>query len=148
MKSPLIVEIRWPKIINFPQTTTILALGFLAGCLLYTPMIAALGKQIDPAYRDSVSIIVGLFKDGMLLILGFYFAKVVNAEGRVNTADKTVVAMTRDLDAVNRRVDAEAQAHRTTAESLIRVEEQLKYMRELLERNLAPAPLRRRAPSK
>jgi hypothetical protein len=74
MKLP--ITIRFPPL---PQTTTILALGFLAGCLLYTPMIAVVGPHIPPDYRESVQTIVGLFKDGMLLILGFYFAKVVNA---------------------------------------------------------------------
>ena len=83
-----------PIIIRFPpmpQTTTILALGFLAGCLLFTPMIAVVGKWIDPSYRDSVETIVGLFKDGMLLILGFYFAKVVNA-GQQDMANRAIDA--------------------------------------------------------
>lgn len=73
---------KWPIIIRIPplpQTTTVLAIGFLAGCLLYTPMIAIVGPHIPAEYRESVQTIVGLFKDGMLLILGFYFAKVVNA---------------------------------------------------------------------
>lgn len=86
MNLPLVIRI--PPL---PQTTTVLALGFLAGCLLYTPMIALLGKHIDPAYRDSVETIVGLFKDGMLLILGFYFAKVVNA-GQQDMANRAIDA--------------------------------------------------------
>lgn len=65
--------------IKLPQTTTILAVGFLAGCLLFTPMIAVVGRYIQPDYREAVMTMAGLFKDGMLLILGFYFAKVVNA---------------------------------------------------------------------
>ena len=68
-----------PKIINFPQTTTILALGFLAGCLLYMPMLAWLGNAVPEDYRDEVAKNGQLFRDGMLLILGYYFAKVVNA---------------------------------------------------------------------
>lgn len=86
MKPPIVI--RFPPM---PQTTTILALGFLAGCLLYTPMIAFVGKWIDPSYRDSVETIVGLFKDGMLLILGFYFAKVVNA-GQQDMANRAIDA--------------------------------------------------------
>lgn len=43
--------------------------------------------------------------------------------------------MERELAAANARADAEAKAHRGTADSLIRVEEQLKYVRELLERH-------------
>lgn len=87
----------WPIIIRMPsppQTTTILALGFLAGCLGYTPMIAWVGQYIEPEYRDSVNTIVGLFKDGMLLILGFYFAKVVNAgqESMANRAMEVAAA--------------------------------------------------------
>lgn len=86
----------WPIIIRFPplpQTTTILALGFLAGCLLYTPMIAVVGEHIPADYRESVQTIVGLFKDGMLLILGFYFAKVVNA-GQQDMANRAIDAAT------------------------------------------------------
>lgn len=83
-----------PIIIRFPpmpQTTTILALGFLVGCLLYTPMIAVVGQHIPTEYRESVQTIVGLFKDGMLLILGFYFAKVVNA-GQQDMANRAIDA--------------------------------------------------------
>lgn len=86
MKLPIVLRI--PPL---PQTTTILALGFLAGCLGYTPMIALVGKSIQPEYRDSVATIVGLFKDGMLLILGFYFAKVVNA-GQTEMVNKAMDA--------------------------------------------------------
>ena len=71
-----------PIVIIFPpmpQTTTILALGFLACCLFYTPMIAVVGQHIPSDDRESVQTIVGLFKGGILLILGFYVAKVVNA---------------------------------------------------------------------
>jgi hypothetical protein len=62
-----------------PATTTILALGFLTGNLLLLPMLAWLGKSVPADYREVVKDVVGLFKDGMLLILGSYFAKVVNA---------------------------------------------------------------------
>lgn len=85
---------KWPIIIHvppLPQTTTILALGFLAGCLFYTPMIAVVGPRIPVEYRESVQTIVGLFKDGMLLILGFYFAKVVNA-GQQDMANRAIDA--------------------------------------------------------
>lgn len=86
MKFPIII--RLPAL---PQTTTILAMGFLVGCLAYTPMIAVVGKWIQPDYRASVETIVGLFKDGMLLILGFYFAKVVNA-GQQDMANRAIDA--------------------------------------------------------
>lgn len=86
MKSPIIV--RLPPL---PQTTTILALGFLAGCLLFTPMIALVGKHVPTEFREAVMTMAGLFKDGMLLILGFYFAKVVNA-GQQDMAMKAIDA--------------------------------------------------------
>lgn len=59
----------------------------------------------------------------------------VRLEGRVNTAEKVATAMERDLAAANARAEAEAKAHRGTADALIRVEEQLKYVRELLEQH-------------
>jgi hypothetical protein len=71
----------------------------------------------------------------------------VRLEGRVNTAERVATAMERDLAAANLRADAEAKAHRGTADALIRVEEQLKYVRELLERHFVieePQPRRRR----
>lgn len=86
MKFPIIIRI--PPL---PATTTILALGFLAGCLLFTPMIALVGRFIQPDYREAVMTMAGLFKDGMLLILGFYFAKVVNA-GQQDMANKAIDA--------------------------------------------------------
>lgn len=85
---------KWPIIIRLPalpQTTTILAIGFLAGCLLFTPMIALVGRFIQPDYREAVMTMAGLFKDGMLLILGFYFAKVVNA-GQQDMASRAIDA--------------------------------------------------------
>lgn len=78
----------WPQA---PSTTSILALGFLGGCLLFTPMIAFVGKYIPPEFREAVMTMAGLFKDGMLLILGFYFAKVVNA-AQENMANKAIDA--------------------------------------------------------
>lgn len=66
------------RIINFPRTMTILALGFLFGNLLFLPMIAALGRFIPDEYQSAVSDITGLFKDGMLLILGCYFRDQMN----------------------------------------------------------------------
>lgn len=74
----------------------------------------------------------------------------VRLEGRVNTSEKVAAAMERDLAAANLRADAEAKAHRGTADALIRVEEQLKYVRELLERHFVieePGPRRRRTGS-
>ena len=86
MKFPLVI--RLPAM---PATTTILALGFLLGCLLFTPMIAVVGKHVPPEFREAVMTMAGLFKDGMLLILGFYFAKVVNA-GQQDMANRAVDA--------------------------------------------------------
>lgn len=86
MKLPVVI--RLPAL---PQTTTILAIGFLAGCLLFTPMIALVGDKVPPDYREAVMTMAGLFKDGMLLILGFYFAKVVNA-GQQDMANRAIDA--------------------------------------------------------
>lgn len=71
----------------------------------------------------------------------------VRLEGRVNTSEKVATAMERDLAAASARAEAEAKAHRGTADALIRVEEQLKHVRELLERHFVieePTPRRRR----
>lgn len=65
----------WPRTINVPRTTTILAIGFLGGNLLFMPMIAFLGQFIEPEYAESVMLVASLFKDGMLLILGYYFGR-------------------------------------------------------------------------
>jgi hypothetical protein len=81
-----LINIKFPPV---PSTTSVLAFGFLIGCLLFTPMIAVVGRYILPDYREAVMTIVGLFKDGMLLILGFYFAKVVNA-GQQDMANKAL----------------------------------------------------------
>lgn len=70
----------WPQVINLPRTTTILALGFLAGNLLFVPMIAWLGDMVPEQFSDSVTLVATLFKDGMLLILGFYFGRNTNSE--------------------------------------------------------------------
>lgn len=65
----------WPKVINLPRTTTILALGFLFGNLAFVPMMAMIGRYVPETYADSVTLVATLFKDGMLLILGFYFGR-------------------------------------------------------------------------
>lgn len=67
---PLVGKVR---IINFPKTMTVLALGFLAANLMFVPVVAAIGKYIPDAHQSSVENITALFKDGMLLILGYYF---------------------------------------------------------------------------
>ena len=72
----------WPQVINLPRTTTILALGFLAGNLLFLPVIAWLGDQVAERYADAVMLVASMFKDGMLLILGFYFGRNTSAESR------------------------------------------------------------------
>lgn len=85
---------------NFPQTTTILALGFLFGVLFYTPMLAWFGTKVPEEFRDEVAKNGQLFRDGMLLILGFYFAKVVNA-GQQEMANKAI-----DAAANNKGIDS------------------------------------------
>lgn len=70
----------WPQVINWPRTTTILALGFLAGNLLYVPMVAMIGSYVPPHFNESVLLVASLFKDGMLIILGFYFGRNMPAE--------------------------------------------------------------------
>jgi len=76
-KNPFEDRRPWIKIVIPPipqfSTITILALGFLIGNLLFLPMIAYIGRYVPEAYMDSVSTIAALFKDGMLLILGYYF---------------------------------------------------------------------------
>jgi hypothetical protein len=67
-KRPLL-SIRFPHV----QTITVLALGFLGGNLLFLPMISLIGKSVPGVYQESVATIAALFKDGMLLILGYYF---------------------------------------------------------------------------
>lgn len=69
----------WPKVINIPKTTTVLALGFLAGNFLLLPTLAVLGDYVPAEYQESVAQVVSLFKDGMLLILGFYFRGALGA---------------------------------------------------------------------
>jgi hypothetical protein len=84
--------------------------------------------------------------NGLLPLLLAAIAAVVwlvRLESRINAADKTASGMEAALAAANARAEAEAKAHRGTADSLIRVEEQLKYVRELLERHFVltePAP--------
>lgn len=71
----------WPKVINLPRTTTVLALGFLFGNLAFLPAIALIGQYVPEAHADSVSLVATLFKDGMLLILGFYFGRNQPSDG-------------------------------------------------------------------
>lgn len=80
-----------PAVINFPQTTTILALGLLFGNLALLPMVAFLGRYVPDAYSGVVEDVAGVFKDGLLLVLGFYFAKVVNA-GQQDMANRAIEA--------------------------------------------------------
>ena len=67
---------RWLlQVINLSRTTTILALGFLGGNLLFLPMIAWLGDMVGERYANAVMLVAFMFKDGMLLILGFYLGR-------------------------------------------------------------------------
>ena len=65
----------WPQVVNLPRTTTVLALGFLMGNLAFLPVIALIGDAVPERYVNSVELVATLFKDGMLLILGFYFGR-------------------------------------------------------------------------
>lgn len=38
-------------------------------------MIAWLGDMVAERYADAVMLVASMFKDGMLLILGFYFGR-------------------------------------------------------------------------
>jgi hypothetical protein len=73
----------------------------------------------------------------------------VRLEGRVNAADKADQSIQADLIAVKVRAESESAEHRRTAEALIRLEEQMKYVRELLERHFVEPekPTRRRTPT-
>ncbi|MFI8683023.1 hypothetical protein ACIGFJ_11730 [Brevundimonas diminuta] len=48
--------------------------AFLAGNLMFLPVIAWLGDMVAERYADAV-MLASMFKDGMLLILGFYFGR-------------------------------------------------------------------------
>ena len=71
----------WPKVINLPRTTTVLALGFLLGNLAFLPVISIIGESVPERYVDTVQLVASLFKDGMLLILGFYFGRNQPSDG-------------------------------------------------------------------
>lgn len=67
---PVIGKVR---VVNFPRTMTVLALGFLAANVAFVPIMALIGKYVPGEYVQAVENIASLFKDGMLLILGYYF---------------------------------------------------------------------------
>lgn len=67
---PIVGKIR---IINFPKTMTVLALGMLSANILFPPVIAVIGPHIPEEYTKTVETTAALFKDGLLLILGYYF---------------------------------------------------------------------------
>ena len=62
------------------KTSTVLALGVLAGCLLFTPMIALVGAWVLPDYREVVQTIAETFRDALFIVLGFYFGKADRSE--------------------------------------------------------------------
>jgi hypothetical protein len=86
MNLPIIIRV--PPL---PQTTTILALMLMTGVLLYTPMLAWLGDAVPAAFTDEVISTGKFFRDALLLVLGFYFAKVVNA-GQQDMANRAIDA--------------------------------------------------------
>lgn len=63
---------------NPPPTTSVLALGILAGVLFFTPMVALIGDRVPVEYREAVVDNLKLMRDALLLVLGYYFSKVVN----------------------------------------------------------------------
>lgn len=69
-------------IVNFPKTMTVLALGMFFANLLFAPTIALIGNHIPEVYTGTVETTAALFKDGLLLILGYYFRdKMKQADG-------------------------------------------------------------------
>jgi hypothetical protein len=72
----------------------------------------------------------------------------VRLEGRVNAAKAETEAVKLDLIAVKSKAEAEAAAHSETTLALVRVQEQLKHLTNLFERQfITPSPRSRsRAP--
>ncbi len=73
------IEINGPLFPPAPPTTSVLAFGILGGVLLFTPMVALIGERVPPEFRPDVTENLKLMRDAMLLVLGYYFSKVVNA---------------------------------------------------------------------
>lgn len=87
VRQPLVL---WkPVVINFPQTTTLLALSLMGGVLMFTPMVAMIGDQVPPYFREEVIKISEAVRSALLLVIGFYFAKVVNA-GQESMANRAL----------------------------------------------------------
>jgi hypothetical protein len=77
-KRPWIV-INGPLFPPMPPTTSVLAFGILGGVLMFTPMVALIGDQVPDEYQEAVVENLKLMRDALLLVLGYYFSKVVNA---------------------------------------------------------------------
>lgn len=87
VRQPLVL---WkPVVINFPQTTTLLALSLMGGVLMFTPMVATIGDHVPPYFREEVIKISEAVRSALLLVIGFYFAKVVNA-GQESMANRAM----------------------------------------------------------
>lgn len=74
----------------------------------------------------------------------------VRLEGRVNSTKQSIGELTKDLDqqrgeivAVKAKGEADTKAHEETKIALVRVEEQLKHLTDLVERLLVASPRRR-----
>lgn len=73
----------------------------------------------------------------------------VRLEGRINTGEKVVADVIKDQEAaavanglqfkaITARQDSDATAHNDTTLALVRVQEQLKYLTQIIERSFAP----------
>jgi hypothetical protein len=85
------ITINGPLFPPVPPTTSVLAFGILAGVLMFTPMIALIGDRVPLDYREGVIDNLKLMRDALLLVLGYYFSKVVNA-GEQSMANQAIKA--------------------------------------------------------
>lgn len=83
------IVINGPIMPPTPSTTTVLAFGILGGVLMFTPMVALIGERVPADYREAVGENMKLMRDALLLVLGYYFSKVVNT-GEASMAYKAL----------------------------------------------------------
>ncbi len=106
----------FPPLPPAPPTTSILAFGVLGGVLLFTPMVALIGDRVPPEFRPDVTENLKLMRDAMLLVLGYYFSKVVNSGE--NAMAVRAIAAARESTPAPRHVPADAaQAAEQTAQA-------------------------------
>jgi hypothetical protein len=76
-------------VLNVPQTTTMLALGLFTAIFLWPVFLATLVRHVPAEYLEEVVATGRFLRDAMLLVLGYYFAKVVNA-GQESITNKAI----------------------------------------------------------